>query len=46
MDVAFRCFIFMKSNKDVYQGLINYRDYPKYYEKSIMLDLHRTVKKS
>jgi hypothetical protein len=37
---------FMKSNKDVYQGLINYPEYPKYYEKSIMLDLHCTVKKS
>lgn len=36
----------MKNNKGLYQGLIAYPDYPQYYERPIMLDLHRTVKKS
>ncbi len=44
--LASGALFYMKSNKGVYQGLINYPDYPKYYERSIMLDLHRTVKKS
>lgn len=36
----------MKNNKGLYDGLINYPDYPKYYEKYIMLDLPRTIRKS
>ena len=36
----------MKNNRGLYQGLINYPNYPNYYERAILLDLHRTVKKS
>lgn len=36
----------MKNNRGLYDGLIDYPDYPTYYERAIMLDLHRTIKKS
>jgi hypothetical protein len=36
----------MKNNKGLYEGLISYPDYSNYYEKYIMLDLPRTIKKS
>lgn len=36
----------MKNNKNLYEGLIKYPQYPNYYEKPIMLDISRTIKKS
>lgn len=36
----------MRKNPGLYWGLVSYPAYPKYYERAIMLDLHRTVKKS
>lgn len=36
----------MINNKDLYANLLNYNDYPKYFERAITQDLHRTVNKT
>ena len=36
----------MINNKDLYNNLLNYNDYPKYFERAITQDLHRTVNKT
>lgn len=36
----------MINNKDLFENLLKYNDYPKYFERSILQDLHRTVNKT
>ena len=36
----------MINNKGLFEGLLNYESYPKYYDRAIFNDLHRTVNKT
>jgi hypothetical protein len=35
----------MINNRNLYRDLLNYEDYPHYFDKAINQDLHRTVNK-